>query len=73
VDIDTSEDWNMPNNLWMVFVGCVGIYSALIGTGNLLYRNWTTGSILMGVFALASVLIWKNLERKKPKEDEFIS
>jgi SSS family solute:Na+ symporter len=73
VDMDTSEDWNMPNNLWMVFVGCVGIYSALIGTGNLLYRNWTTGSILMGVFALASVLIWKNLERKKPKEDEFIS
>jgi Na+/proline symporter len=61
--ISESGTWSVPGSILMVFVGCIGIYSALMGTGSFLYGNLITGSVLTLVFALSSWMIVKHLRK----------
>jgi Na+/proline symporter len=58
-----SGKWSVPSSILMVFVGCFGIYSALMSTGSFLYGNFVMGSVLAIVFAAASWLIFKHLRK----------
>lgn len=62
-DMDTDDDWNVPTAILMVFVGCIGVYSALIGTGNLLYGNIGIGSTLLILFGICATIIWVHLKK----------
>lgn len=59
--ITESGKWSVPGSILMVFVGCIGIYSALFSTGSFLYGNFITGSILAVVFTISSWFIYKHL------------
>lgn len=50
------KKWGVPQGILMVFIACIGTYSALIGTGNFLYGNYITAGILTVIF-LGSVYI----------------
>ncbi|MDA3866220.1 MAG: Na+:solute symporter [Salinivirgaceae bacterium] len=55
--------WAMPVQLLNVFIGCVSIYAALFGIGSLIYKNWITGSILLGVTFLGTFIMFKLFHR----------
>ncbi len=61
--ITDSGTWSVPGSILMVFVGCIGIYSALMSTGSFLYGNYVTGFVLAAVFVAASWLIYKHLRK----------
>ncbi len=52
---DKSEPWPVPRGLFQAFLGCVGVYAALIGTGHLLYGATGMGTWLI-VLSAASAL-----------------
>ncbi|MFO7724958.1 MAG: sodium:solute symporter family protein [Oceanipulchritudo sp.] len=60
-EIEVAGKWGVPQSLLMVFVGCIGTYAALIGTGSFLYGNFFTGGILMLVFILSAYLVRHHL------------
>lgn len=69
-EIQPSIGWKQFNfersglgySILSVFVGTIGVYSALFGVGNLIYANYLTGGLLMAVFAGCALLIirWWN-------------
>lgn len=63
-DIYEDKKWTVPGAIFYVFVGSLGIYGALLGTGNLLYGNWSTGLWLMGVFAVSIWLVLRYIKKK---------
>ncbi|GAB4228752.1 MAG: Na+:solute symporter [Ekhidna sp.] len=48
-----------------VFVGALGVYAALFGVGNILYANFTTGWMLILLFAICCYLIFKWMKQAK--------
>lgn len=48
-----DEVWDLPYGLLNVFLGCVGIYSALFSIGYFVYGNNGMGQILAGIFGLS--------------------
>ena len=54
---DKSEPWGVPRQLLGAFVGCVGVYSALLGTGLLLYGENLEGGCLWAVTGLSVAAI----------------
>ena len=63
--IPDSVEWSVPKSILMVFVGCFGIYSALMSTGSFLYGNLLTGFILATVFIASSWIIKNYLQKTK--------
>lgn len=69
-EIQPSIGWKQFNyersglgySILSVFVGTIGVYSALFGVGNLIYANYLAGGLLMAVFAGCALLIirWWN-------------
>lgn len=69
-EIQPSIGWKQFNyersglgySILSVFVGTIGVYSALFGVGNLIYANYLVGGLLMAVFAGCTLLIirWWN-------------
>jgi Na+/proline symporter len=53
--------------LWNAVLGCVMVYAALFGVGEVLLRSATLGIVLLAVAALAAALIARNL-RPTPAE-----
>ncbi len=56
----------LTSSLLAVFVGTLGIYSALFGVGNLLYGNYLASVFLLGLFASAIYVIflwWKRFKK----------
>jgi SSS family solute:Na+ symporter len=46
----TSGEWNVPRSLLMAFLGCVAVYSLLLGMGAVLFDGgWT--ALLYGAMA----------------------
>lgn len=64
-NMETTNDWDVPKSIIMVFIGCIGIYSALIGTGSLLYGQYVTASILGLIFLISAYFIFKHLIKMK--------
>ncbi|SNS80279.1 transporter, SSS family [Ekhidna lutea] len=45
--------------LLSVFVGTVGVYSALFGIGNILYHSYLVGFVFIALFTISIILIFK--------------
>ena len=54
-----GQRWDVPHGLLSVFIGCISIYSALFGIGNLVYGQLLHGIILLVVFGLGLYLLFK--------------
>ena len=53
----------LTSSLLAVFIGTLGIYGALFGLGNLLYGNYLSAIILLGLFAASILFIFRWLKR----------
>lgn len=54
VELESADaDWDLPINLLNVFLGCIGIYSALFSIGYFIYGNFGMGQIFAGVFGMS--------------------
>ena len=67
LDIETDEgDWQVPQGILAMLISVVLIYSLLFATGNWLYGNYTTASILTGMAVVATFFlarIWRRIGR----------
>jgi Na+/proline symporter len=52
-----GEPWPVPRGLLSMFLGCVAVYGALLGTGHLLYGDGMPGYLLMGLAVAAGVAL----------------
>jgi solute:Na+ symporter, SSS family len=53
---------SLARDLANAFLGCVLVYAALFGVGEVLLRSAVTGTILIGVSALSAIAIARNLD-----------
>jgi Na+/proline symporter len=61
---DEGYQWSVPLGILCAIVGCVSIYSALFGTGLIIYGRYLTGCMLFVVSlvcALALFVSWKRI------------
>ncbi len=50
-----AEPWPVPQGLLCMFLGCVAVYSALLGTGHVLYGHGAPGYLMLGLAVLAGI------------------
>ncbi|MEX0771574.1 MAG: sodium:solute symporter family protein [Balneolales bacterium] len=71
---DTAEgEWNVPQGILCMVLGCVSVYSALIGTGYWIYGNyfWAAFVTLIGITAsFLLISAWRKLISNQKKKDE---
>ena len=60
---DTPDGGSVTAALICWFLGCVVVYSALFGTGYMLYGRPGPGSIFLAASALAAVGLFRTLPR----------
>ena len=58
--VKASPD-SLPQGLLGWSVGCVFVYSALLGTGNLLYGRWRLGGLCAALFVASGLVLWRLL------------
>ncbi len=59
--IKPGNTWQMPQQLLMVFLGCIAIYSCLFAIGSFIYSNVVTGLILGFIALLSTVALFRLL------------
>ena len=60
-DLNTNEPWPVPIGILCMILGCISIYSVLLGVGQLIY-GYNIGLVLIGlsvVSALGLMRLWK--------------
>jgi len=57
--LDADQGWDVPQGLLSVLLGCLGIYSALFGIGNIVYGNVPLGLFLFVIMAVCTFLIMR--------------
>jgi len=60
-DLNTNEPWPIPIGILCMILGCISIYSVLLGVGQLIY-GYNIGFVLIGlsvVSALGLMRLWK--------------
>jgi SSS family solute:Na+ symporter len=57
--LDADQTWDVPQGLLSVLLGCLGIYSALFGIGNIIYGNVPLGLFLFLIMAICTFLIMR--------------
>jgi len=60
-DLNTNEPWPVPIGILCMILGCISIYSVLLGVGQLIY-GYNIGFVLIGlsvVSALGLMRLWK--------------
>ena len=60
-DLNTNEPWPVPIGILCMILGCISIYSVLLGIGQLIY-GYNIGFVLIGlsvVSALGLMRLWK--------------
>lgn len=66
IDIETTNSpTNFSSNLLAVFIGCILVFSCLFATGNWIYGNYSTASILTVITITAAyflINIWKKIK-----------
>ncbi len=63
VGLPPSPD-NIPNALLAWVLGCVAVYSALFGTGCLIFAQTTHGFVMLAIFLLSSLALLMLVSRK---------
>ncbi len=61
LDASKGQNWQMPLQIMLVFVGCVSIYCSLFGIGSFIYGNIGLGVGLLGVAAVGTFILFRNL------------
>ncbi len=54
-----NESGNLPNAILMMFLGCVGVYTVLFGTGYLLYGQWLNAIVLGSIAIVCFIGMWR--------------
>jgi hypothetical protein len=52
-----GEPWPVPRGLLCMFLGCVAVYCALLGTGHVLYGDGVPGYTMLGAAVLAGIAL----------------
>lgn len=60
---DDDQKWDMPILLLCVFIGCIAVYCSLFAIGSFVYGQVLTGSILAFVALLATILLFKQMDK----------
>jgi len=55
----SAEGWDVPTGLLCMMIGCLAVWSALFGVGNLLYGRMFAGSFLLVVTVVATALLMR--------------
>ena len=61
-----NENWNVPQGILCMFLGCIFIYSSLIGLGYWIYSEHLIAILLTLLSILSAILLvktWKNMRR----------
>jgi Na+/proline symporter len=58
-EIVTEEGWDVPAGIICMMLGCVAVWGALFATGNILYGNILSGSIMAAVAIISVVALMK--------------
>jgi SSS family solute:Na+ symporter len=61
--VEAGKKWEMPQQILMVFIGCIVIYSSLFSIGSFVYGKNLNGLLMGGVAALGTVILFRLLER----------
>lgn len=65
--LDNNKSWGVPAGILAMLVGCVLIYSVMFTTGNIIYGNYNTAIILLGVSLISTFIlikIWRSIKVK---------
>ncbi|MEQ9289994.1 MAG: sodium:solute symporter family protein [Cyclobacteriaceae bacterium] len=57
--------WQMPQQILLVFIGCITIYASLFGIGGLVYGNILQGLVLLMVAIVGTISLFKILAKLK--------
>lgn len=60
---EPGRRWNVPMELFCMFVGCVAVYCALFATGYWIYGNHLPALVLTAAAALAAVVLMRTWAR----------
>lgn len=55
--------WQMPQQILLVFIGCITIYASLFGIGGLVYGNILQGLVLLLVAIVGTISLFKILAK----------
>ena len=55
----SREPWSVPNGILAMLLGCVGVYSILLGSGLMIYGQTGLGFVICSLGALASFGLFK--------------
>jgi hypothetical protein len=60
---DGGKKWEMPNQILMVFIGCIVIYGSLFSIGSFVYGNNLNGFITAAVAVLGTFFLFRLLDK----------
>lgn len=63
IDREAGKKWEMPNQILMVFIGCIVIYGSLFSIGSFIYGNNLNGIITALIAAAGTVLLFRLLDK----------
>ena len=66
VDASDTKPWPVPRGILMMVLGCIAVYSLLLGTGFWLYGQAGMGVLLTVVFGVSVVLLLRLWSPTKP-------
>ncbi len=58
-----GKPWEMPIQIFLVFIGCMVIYSSLFAIGNLLYGDFITATVLLVLVAIGTFILFKSFSK----------
>ncbi|MEX0928033.1 MAG: sodium:solute symporter family protein [Balneolales bacterium] len=68
-----DEAWKVPQGILCMVLGCVSIYSALIGTGYWIYANYFWASVVTVIGIVSTIMListWQRLIAEPEKVDQ---
>lgn len=66
VDASDTKPWPVPRGILMMVLGCIAVYSLLLGTGSWLYGQSGMGALFTVVFGVSVILLLRLWSPTKP-------
>ena len=54
-----SKPWLVPNGILCMLLGCIAVYSILLGTGQLIYGNINIALVKIAISVVSSYILFK--------------
>ncbi|MEG1480550.1 MAG: sodium:solute symporter family protein [Kiritimatiellia bacterium] len=61
----SATEWDMPLAIVCMVLGCFAVWTALFGIGLMVYLNFVTGGILLGLAIVATIVLMKLVGKVK--------